>query len=268
MSLRALATRRPIATFLALTLGWSFAVWSVMWAFVAPGGLAHDPPPVCFVFVVIGGFGPSIAGVATTALVDGVAGLRALWGRVRVRGVGAWWLAVLLIPAVTALTPLLRAAAGYPVDVGAMVGLLGPGLGLGLTAGLMEELGWRGFLLPRLLDRHSPAVATLLLGAIWGGAWHGYADVFALGGRGLASVALIAMLGPVLLTAWSFVMTWVHERTGGNLLVAYALHASISSSALVCGPTWSSTAEELAWTAVGTGLAVVTAAGVWLGARR
>ena len=53
---------------------------------------------------------------------------------------GSWWLALLLIPAVTALTPLARWLAGYPVDAAAMLRLLGPGLALGLTAGLMEEL--------------------------------------------------------------------------------------------------------------------------------
>lgn len=266
--MRRWAARFPIATFVALTLAWSFPIWSLMWLFLAPGGLAKDPPPVCFVFVVVGGFGPSLAGALTTWLVDGTAGLRALWARVRARGVGAWWLTVLLIPAVTALTPLLRAAAGHPVDAGAMLGLLGPGIGLGLTAGLMEEVGWRGFLLPRLLERWSPLQATLLLGLVWGGLWHGYADFFALGGRGLASLALITLLGPVLLTAWSAVITWVHLRTGGNLLVAYFLHASISSSALICGQTYATTAEELLWTAVGTGLAVLAAAGLWAFGRR
>ena len=257
------AARHPIAIFLVPAISWSFAVWSLMWLYIAPGGLSKDPPPVCFAFVVIGGFGPSIAGLLATGLADGSRGLWALWARVRAPREGRWWLALLLIPAVTALTPLLRAAAGYPVDTSAMVGLLGPGAALGLTAGLMEEIGWRGYLLPRLLERHSPAKATLLLGLVWGGLWHGYADYFALGGRGLASLALIVLLGPVLLTAWSLVMTWVYERTEGSLLVAYFMHASISSSALVFGQTYTSTEEELAWTALGAALACLTAEGIW-----
>src|SRR5574337_857223 len=41
-----------------------------------------------------------------------------------------------------------------------------------LTTGpLGEELGWRGFALPRLLKRFNPFVASLVLGAIWG-VWH------------------------------------------------------------------------------------------------
>lgn len=32
---------------------------------------------------------------------------------------------------------------------------------------LGEEFGWRGFLLPRLMARRSPAVATLIMGLNW-----------------------------------------------------------------------------------------------------
>jgi membrane protease YdiL (CAAX protease family) len=43
---------------------------------------------------------------------------------------------------------------------------------------LGEELGWRGYLLPRLLERVSPRVAVLITGTIWG-IWH--APMIALG---------------------------------------------------------------------------------------
>jgi membrane protease YdiL (CAAX protease family) len=31
-----------------------------------------------------------------------------------------------------------------------------------------EELGWRGYALPKLLNKHSPLVASLMIGALWG----------------------------------------------------------------------------------------------------
>jgi len=43
---------------------------------------------------------------------------------------------------------------------------------------LGEELGWRGYLLPKLLERFSPRAAVLITGAIWG-IWH--APMIALG---------------------------------------------------------------------------------------
>lgn len=268
MSLKTWVPRHPILTYIILTITWSFGIWSFLFLYIKPGELMKSAPPILFLFVVLGGFGPSLSGLVTTGLVYGRKGLQALWSRLRIRRVGGGWFALLVIPAVTALTPLLRWMAGYPVDTGAMLNLLGPGIALGLTAGLMEEFGWRGFLLPHLLKRHSPLVATLMLGLIWGGLWHGYADYFGLGGRGFDSLVLITLLGPILLTAWSFIITWVYERTQGSLLLAYFMHASLSSSALIFGQTYKTTAEEITWTAVSTGLAILAAVFIWLFVRR
>jgi membrane protease YdiL (CAAX protease family) len=268
MNIKSLIARHPVFTYILLTLVWSFSIWSLLFLYIKPGGLMNNPPPISFLFVVVGGFGPSISGLLTTWLIYGREGLKILWARFRNWRVGRWWFAILVIPAVTALTPLLRWVAGYPVDSAAMMSLLGPGIGLGLIAGLMEEFGWRGFLLPHLLKRYPPFVATLLLGLIWGGLWHGYADLFGVGGRGLASLVLIVLLGPVLLTAWSFVITWVYEHTQGSMLIAYFMHASISSSALIFGQTYKTTAEEITWTAISVGLAVLAAVFIWLIVRK
>jgi membrane protease YdiL (CAAX protease family) len=49
-------------------------------------------------------------------------------------------------------------------------------LGLaGLFSGYLEEIGWTGFVTPRLLVRRFPLAAGILLGALWG-LWHGLAD--------------------------------------------------------------------------------------------
>ncbi len=268
MNLKLFSKQHPILTYIIFTILWSFSIWSLLFIYIKPGGLLNSAPPISFLFVVLGGFGPTISGILTTWLAYGREGLRALWARICIVQVGRWWFALLVIPAVTALTPLLRWAAGYPLDPNAMLSLLGPGIALGLTAGLMEEIGWRGFLLPHLLKRHSPITATLLLGLIWGGLWHGYADYFGLGGRGLVSLLLIILLGPVLLTAWSFIITWVFERTRGSLLIAYFMHASLSSSALIFGQSYTTPEEEITWTAISTGLAILAALIIWLFVRR
>jgi membrane protease YdiL (CAAX protease family) len=240
------------------TLAWSYSIWSLLFLVIEPGGLLHNPPPVSFLFVVAGGFGPSLSGLLCTWLIYGREGMQALGARLRNWQVGRWWLALLIIPGVTALTPLLRWLAGYD----------GPGLGLGLTAGLMEEIGWRGFLLPHLLKRYSPLVSTLLLGiVIWGGLWHGYADYFGLGDKGPAFWPLMLLLGPALLTAWSLIITRVYQRTQGSLLISILMHASLSSSALIFGQTYAAIGEEIAWTAISVGVAWLASALFWLAAR-
>ena len=269
ITLKTWIRHHPIATYILLTLGWSWSIWSLLFLVIEPGGLLHNPPPLSFVFVIVGGFGPSLSGLLVTWLVYGREGIQALGARLRNWRVGRWWLALLIIPAVTAITPLLRWMAGYAVDTGAMLDLIIPGLGLGLAAGLMEEIGWRGFLLPHLLKRYSPFVSTLLLGIIvWGGLWHGYADYFGLGDKGLAFWPLMLLLGPGVLTAWSLIITRVYQRTQGSLLLSILMHASISSSALIFGQQYTTINEEIIWTAISVGVALLAAALIWMGTRR
>lgn len=40
-----------------------------------------------------------------------------------------------------------------------------------IIGGGLEEIGWRGFLLPKLLERFSPTIATLVVGCVWS-IWH------------------------------------------------------------------------------------------------
>jgi len=216
VTLRTWINRHPIVAYILLTLAWSWSIWFLLFLMIEPGGLLHDPPPLSFVLVV-GGLGPSLSGLLLTRLIYGREGMQALGVRFRHWRVGRWWLALLIIPGITAIMPLLRWMAGYAVDGRAMLGLIVPGVGLGLVAGLMEEVGWRGFLLPHLLKRHSPLVASLLVDLTWGGLWHGYADYFGLGDKGLAFWPLMVLLGPGVLTAWSLILTWVYERTQGSL---------------------------------------------------
>jgi len=258
----------PIATYILFAMIWSWSIWSLLFLFIKPGGLLQDPPPITFLFVVLGGFGPTISGLLATSVVYGRTGLQTLGTRLRYWRVGWWWLALLIIPAVTAITPVLRSFAGYKVDPVTVLGLIAPGLALGLTAGLMEEIGWRGFLLPHLLKRYSPLVATLLLGLIWGGLWHGYADYFGLGDKGLAFWPLMLLVGPFLLTAWSLILTRVYQGTQGSLLLSILMHASISSSALIFGQTYTTIREEIVWTAISVGMAWLAAIVFWLATRR
>lgn len=267
-SLRNWVARHPIPSYVLFTLAWSWSIWSLLFLVIEPGGILHNPPPISYLFVVAGGFGPSLSGLLCTWLIYGREGMQALGARLRNGRVGRWWLALLIIPAITAITPLLRWLAGYEVDTSAMLALIVPGLGLGLTAGLMEEIGWRGFLLPHLLKRYSPLVATLLLGiVIWGGLWHGYGDYFGLGDKGAAFWPLMLLLGPGVLTAWSLIITRVYQATRGSLLLSILMHASLSSSALIFGQTYAAIGEEITWTAISVGVAWLASALIWLATR-
>ena len=76
-----------------------------------------------------------------------------------------------------------------------------------------EELGWRGYALPKLLETRSPLVASLIIGVLWG-LWH--LPTFFIAGTPQFNHPILAFL--VLTTAYSILLSWVVLQTGGSVL--------------------------------------------------
>ena len=118
-------------------------------------------------------FGPLIAAVIVALLAGGRHELWALLrqlGRWRVHPI--WYAVALLGPFVLAgLTALLAIAAGAPVrGTGAYTDWRSIDLfflSTVIIVGLFEEVGWRGFALPRLQLRLDAIWAALVLGVLW-----------------------------------------------------------------------------------------------------
>jgi membrane protease YdiL (CAAX protease family) len=91
---------------------------------------------------------------------------------------------------------------------------------------LGEELGWRGFALPRLQARYAPVLAAIILGALQG-LWH-------------LPVLFTPILGPFsleklitfVLTAIGgvFLYNWVFNNARGSVLIAILMHASSNAA--------------------------------------
>ncbi len=88
-----------------------------------------------------------------------------------------------------------------------------------------EEIGWRGFALPRLTEKIGLAYASLLLGAIWA-LWHlplffvAEADTFGQSFP-LYLVQVIAI---------SVALSWLYWKTNGSLLLTMLMHAAINNT--------------------------------------
>jgi membrane protease YdiL (CAAX protease family) len=88
-----------------------------------------------------------------------------------------------------------------------------------------EELGWRGYALPLLLEKRSAVSASLILGLIWG-VWH--LPTFVIPGTPQYGLPFAAF---VLLTIeYSILMTWVFLHTHGSVLIATLFHGAINLS--------------------------------------
>ena len=90
---------------------------------------------------------------------------------------------------------------------------------------LSEEVGWRGFALPRLQDRYSPLAASLVLWVFWA-IWHGPAY---LGGF-VAQSLEDTLVEWVLVLPVAIVFTWFYNRTKGSLLVVALLHPAMNTA--------------------------------------
>lgn len=173
---------------------------------------------------LLGLFGPALAAIIVTAITEGRPGVRALLGRiVHWRVPVPWYLVAIGVP-----TMLSLLAAGLSAWLGPAVLRFGQLTVLDFVLVILvlgEELGWRGYALPKLLERFSPLIASLILGMLWG-LWH--LPTFFIPGTPQFGQPVVAFL--IMTTAYSILMTWVFLRTGGSVLIATLFHGAINVS--------------------------------------
>lgn len=158
---------------LAYTLTW--LCWLPI-AAARAGWLRLLLPEACL--ADLGQYGPLLAALIFTCSEQGTAGLRRLVGAaLHWRVSPMWLLGALLLPpglyvaALQVHTWRTHSAPAAPPALTPEALLLTFPFVL-LTGGpLGEEIGWRGFALPRLQRYWAPPVASLVLGVLWAG-WH------------------------------------------------------------------------------------------------
>jgi membrane protease YdiL (CAAX protease family) len=103
-----------------------------------------------------------------------------------------------------------------------------------LTSGL-EEPGWRGFLLPYLLKKHSSDTVSGLVGLAWA-AWHYPLLLTMYWGNDATSI--LATFGGFTLAiiGASFIYTWLYKKTK-SLWLAIVFHAAMNTASLFMATT-------------------------------
>ena len=179
---------------------------------------------VSMLFGLLALFGPTAAAIIVTASADGRAGVRALLGRLAIWRVGLRWYVVALgLPALLSLGVVgLSLALGAPAAV--QFNELSPLAVILFMLVIGEEIGWRGYALPRLQARYGALSASLILGSLWAG-WH-LSNLFIPGlefyGYGFAAFALYVV-------AMTVLFTWLANQTRGSVLLAWLFHGAINT---------------------------------------
>jgi uncharacterized protein len=232
---------------LAFVVSW---VLNAAYYFSLPSGgppayISQVPLPL-LLLLLLGTAGSGASGVILARVVGGKEGIRELLGRFKRWRVGIrWYAAAIFTTAVAATAALLALTATISpnflpsVLVGENILILIPqGLVIGLTAGFIEEWGWTGFALPRLLARYHAFSAALLLGIGWA-LWHAVL-VFWLQPYG-GTVTILSILGGLAFMAalvpYRILMSWVYIHGKASLLLAIIMHACFDASLAVLIPT-------------------------------
>jgi membrane protease YdiL (CAAX protease family) len=253
MTATAAARRHPLVSFFALTYGLSWGAALIVLGASHFNLVELSPVDTGFIFVSML-LGPSVSGLMLTALLEGRLGLRRLGASLLKWRVGTRWyaLALLVMPLLLFATLWLLSVF---VDAAFVPRFQWPLFAIGAVAGTFEEIGWTGFATQRLLARHRPFIAGLLLGLAWA-LWHALVDFrqnFHV--MGITWLLEFAIFYVATLTAYRLLMTRVYANTQ-SLLLAVLMHASYTGWLFALYPG-TSFQQGLIWQ-------TVLAIGLWL----
>lgn len=221
---------RPVTRVIGFALLACLCSWSV-WAVL----IVRDLDPFASIgggaLWVLGGFGPAVAAGIVEYQRGGLPAVKRLLGTLlRYRIPPRWYLAAVGIPALIGLstvgyglgTGAVSMADATPTSLWLVVPLLAINAVIG--GGLGEELGWRGYALPRLQRRYSALVASLALAVIWM-AWH--LPLWIVPGTTQAEWPLLEFVA--MGVALSIIFTWLYNGSRGSVLLLVLAHAAVNA---------------------------------------
>jgi membrane protease YdiL (CAAX protease family) len=216
--------RHPIISFFVLAYVLSWSMW-IVYAF-----------NITFLGPILG-IGPFLAAIIITAFTGGKEKLKALLSRmVRWRVGVLWYAAALGLPVAVylfavSLNLFFGASASTAEQFGSwylIFPLFAFSLLFPLGGAFGEELGWRGYALPRVQARLWALYAALIIGVIQT-AWHLPLFISDPSDPSYLVGLIVGYMGLGILA------TWVFNNTRGSVLLAMVLHASFNTNAAFFG---------------------------------
>ena len=215
------------AVFVFLAVAFAWADWLLI-SLSQRGSLPFSMQgtvPGVILKAILRDFGPALAAIIVAGSFQGRSGLKQLW-RTVTRWQVSWWLYVLAFAG-----PMT--ASGLVVLIGVMTGTLKRNpepisiahfflvfFAMAVLDGpLGEEVGWRGLLLPQLLQKMGPIAASLTVGGVW---WLWHIPLYLADGRISTAGDWISFLVDTL--ALSTIFTWFFLRSGCSTLLTIILH--------------------------------------------
>lgn len=215
--------KHPLLWFYVL----AFAISWFGWLPIVAGSRGVSPfgDPAFQILLILPAIGPALAAMIVTGASGGKGGIRSLLKPLLQWRIGIGWLGVaILLPALLlvvgkVLTRALGLMATPDLQGNSIVTVAISAFVIALLSNPWEEVGWRGFALPRLQKSHNALAATLVVGVLWG-LWH--LPLFFWADNPMSNYPFVVwFIGTV---AGSFVYTWLFNSTKGSLLVVTLFH--------------------------------------------
>jgi uncharacterized protein len=216
----------PIAWFYILAFGISWL--GMISTVLGSRGIAPFDSPYFQFLSIFYAVGPALAAVIVSQVAHGKTGVQDLLkGLIRWRVGLVWYIVAVLSPVVLlTVAQVVTKLLGLTVTIVVPQVNLSPyvifGLGVNFFANTCEEIGWRGFALPRLQKRHNALLATLIVGILWG-LWH--LPLVFLVGNPMSGFPFVWFISIV---ADAFMYTWIYNSTKGSILLVALFHGSLN----------------------------------------
>jgi len=220
--------KHQLISFFVLTYLITFKV-QFLYAFLQPSKPMQNWSLVWFFSV----FSPSISALIITAVIGGKAAVKRLISGFTRWNVGLrWYLAAAFLFIGPLVITLIYMALGNS-NTGSLasitlISFLGQVVFNFFSGPFSEELGWRGFALPRLQKKHSALVSSLILGVIHT-FWH--LPLYFIAGSSQMGIPLPIYL--VLVTSVNIYINWLYNNTRGSLVIAVLAHFAFDATGLL-----------------------------------
>ena len=248
----------PLFFLLCLIISWAIWIPQAITKLSDPQAPIAGSSPLNMLAV----WAPALSAILLSRMMEGKAGPQALFHPIRRWRVGIqWYLFILLYP--TVIWFLARAIdtvfgqsfeftipilTYFPPEQSYMVVVA---LVFAFPNTLGEELGWRGFALPRLQAKYDALVSSIMLGLFWA-VWHIPMWI----ANDIMGLDLLRSV--VTITTYAIIFTWVYNNTGGSLLLAWLFHTSTTITQYFLQIPLTLTDDILRW---GVAILVVVIAG-------
>ena len=219
----------PLLLFFVLTfiISWIFFISAA--AISGSTDPSSAPAIVSTLVRLVGVFTPALVALMLTARAEGRAGIRALLSRIgEFPAAARWYVFAFGFMATIKLSAAVLhrvMTGGWPAFGLDSVVLMFAATIFSTPSQAGEEIGWRGYALPRLAAWLGLAPASIVLGVVWA-VWH--LPFFLMPGGDTYRQSFVVYL--ISVTALSVALAFLYWRTNGSLLMTMLMHAAINNT--------------------------------------